>query len=106
MNADININIRTTNEIKSNANEVLRALGLDISTAVNMFLIQVAEKKAIPFPLNVSIPKKQVKIGGWEGKGWISDDFDEEMDTYGHFASNPDFGKPVREVVEECEIPS
>ena len=40
MNANANINIRTTSEIKSNANEVLKALGLDISTAVNMFLIQ------------------------------------------------------------------
>jgi DNA-damage-inducible protein J len=101
MNANTNINIRTTNEIKSNANEVLKALGLDISTAVNMFLIQVAEKKAIPFSLSVTVPKKQAKIGGWEGKGWISDEFDEEMDTYGQFASNPDFGKPVREPWEE-----
>jgi|GEM_PF-7079322 len=33
MNANTNINIRTTSEIKANANEVLKALGLDISRA-------------------------------------------------------------------------
>lgn len=100
MNANTNINIRTTSEIKSNANKVLKALGLAISTAVNMFWIQIAEKKAIPFSLNITVPKKQAKPGGWEGKGWISDDFDEEMDAYGQFASHPDFGKPIREVWE------
>jgi len=101
MNTNTNINIRTTSEIKSNANEVLKVLGLDISTAVNMFLVQVADKKAIPFSISVTVPKKQAKLGGWEGKGWISDDFDEEMDAYGRFASNPDFGKSVGEVMEE-----
>jgi len=101
MNANTNINIRTTSEIKANANEVLKALGLDISTAVNMFLIQVAEKKAIPFSLSLTAPKKQAKIGGWEGKGWISDDFDDEMDAYGNFASHPDFGNSFKEGWEE-----
>ena len=35
MNA--NINIRTTSELKNNANQVLRLMGLDMSTAVNLF---------------------------------------------------------------------
>jgi len=35
------------------------------------------------------------------GKIWISDDFDEEMDEYGRFKSEPDFGKPVKELWED-----
>jgi len=52
--------------------------------------------------INIAIiPKKQAKLGGWEGKGWIADDFDKEMDIYGEFASNPDFDKPTKEVWEK-----
>jgi DNA-damage-inducible protein J len=101
MRTDSTINVRTTNEIKSNANEVLNAMGLDISTAVNMFLIQVADKRTIPFSIDAVVPKKQAKLGGWEEKGWISDDFDEEMDAYGRFAGDRDFNMNIREVWDE-----
>lgn len=47
--------------------------------------------------------KKQAKLGGWEGKGFIADDFDESMDEdeYGRFESDPDYCKPVKEVSEK-----
>lgn len=45
--------------------------------------------------------KKQAKLGGWEGKGFIADDFDEPMDEYGRFESDPDYCKPVKEVSEK-----
>jgi ATP-dependent DNA helicase RecQ len=41
--------------------------------------------------------RKQAKLGGWEERGWIADDFDEPMDEYGRFESDPDYRKPVRE---------
>ena len=41
------------------------------------------------------------KFGCMAGKIWISDDFDEEMDEYGRFKSEPDFGKPVKEIWED-----
>lgn len=97
MKADVNINIRTTSELKNSANNVLTSLGLDMSTAINLFLTQVVDKNAIPFPLTISSVKKQAKLGGWEGKGWIADNFDEPMDEYGRFESDPAFGKPVKE---------
>ena len=61
MKANVNINIRTTNELKTNANEVLHKIGLDMSTAVNIFLTQVVNKRAIPFELSAPPLKKQAK---------------------------------------------
>jgi hypothetical protein len=60
----------------------------------------VTDKNAIPFPLTISPEKKQVKLGGWEGRGWINDGFNEPMDEYGRFASDADYGKPVMEVLD------
>ena len=54
--------------------------------------------------INQSVGKKPVrppfKFGSLKGKIQISDDFDEEMDEYGRFASESDFGKPVKEAWE------
>ena len=47
---------------------------------------------------NALLVKKQAVLGGWEGRGWIKDDFNEPMDEYGRFASDVDYCKPVREV--------
>jgi DNA-damage-inducible protein J len=60
-----NINIRTTSELKTNANEVLKRMGLDMSTAVNLFLTQVVYRNAIPFEISAT-PRKTAKLGGWE----------------------------------------
>jgi addiction module RelB/DinJ family antitoxin len=46
-------------------------MGLDMSTAVNLFLTQVVNRNAIPF--EISAPERpSVKIGSWEGKGFVS----------------------------------
>jgi DNA-damage-inducible protein J len=47
-----NINIRTTSELKTNANDVLKRMGLDMSTAVNIFLTQIVYKNANPFEIS------------------------------------------------------
>jgi DNA-damage-inducible protein J len=43
------IHVRTDEKLKKEAMKVLQDLGLDLSTAVNMFLVQVKLRKAIPF---------------------------------------------------------
>lgn len=43
------IQVRTDEKLKKEAMKVLADLGLDLSTAVNMFLVQVKLRKAIPF---------------------------------------------------------
>jgi len=76
-----NINICTESELKSKAQLILADLGLDLSTAINMFLNQIVYKEAIPFEISKP-PKKRAKLGGWEGKISMSSDFNEPMDEF------------------------
>jgi DNA-damage-inducible protein J len=79
--ATTNINIRTDSELKSKAQAVLSELGLDMSTAINVFLTQVVYKNAIPFEITKPV-KKTAKLGGWEGKITLSDDFNAPMQEF------------------------
>ena len=83
---DTNINIRTTNELKTNASQVLRNMGLDMSTAINLFLVQVVAKNAIPFEISAP-PRKPAKLGGWEGKVTMSDNFDDPMEEFEEYTT-------------------
>ncbi|MCL2046957.1 MAG: type II toxin-antitoxin system RelB/DinJ family antitoxin [Oscillospiraceae bacterium] len=79
-----NINIRTDSELKAQAQAVLEDLGLDLSTAINIFLRQVVRKEAIPFEISRSplSNNNRAKPGGWEGKIQLSDDFNEPMNDF------------------------
>ena len=77
-----NINIRVDNEIKKEAQNVFLSLGLDMSTAINIFLRQAIRLKSIPFPVSAESGKKTPKPGGWEGKIWMADDFDAPLDDF------------------------
>lgn len=45
------ISIRVDDEVKRNAEEILDAIGLSMSTAINVFLKAVARENRIPFEL-------------------------------------------------------
>ena len=85
-----NINVRTSSELKSQAQEVFAGLGMDMSTAINIFLRQVVYREAIPF--EISRPKgasgksaRSSLRGCLKGKVWMADDFDaplEDMKDY------------------------
>ena len=79
--ATTNINIRTDSELKAKVQAVLSELGLDMSTAINVFLTQVVYKNAIPFEITKPV-KKTAKLGGWEGKITLSDDFNAPMQEF------------------------
>jgi DNA-damage-inducible protein J len=53
MSKNASLNIRTTEEIKKGAEVILDGLGLNISSAVNLFLKQVINHKGIPFDLRL-----------------------------------------------------
>ena len=53
MPKNASLNIRTTPEIKKEAEVILNDLGLNISSAVNLFLKQVINYKGIPFDLRL-----------------------------------------------------
>ena len=45
------IQIRTKDKTKKAARQILEKLGLDLSTAINIYLVQIVQKKGIPFPI-------------------------------------------------------
>ena len=79
--AATNINIRTDSELKAKAQMVLADLGLDMSTAINVYLNQIVYRHSIPFEISKQAGKT-AKLGGWEGKISMSDDFNEPMEEF------------------------
>lgn len=47
----MNINIQVDKEIKEEAENLFTRLGLDINTAINMFLVQCIKRQEIPFKI-------------------------------------------------------
>ena len=54
MAKNTSVNVRTTEEIKKGAEVILSGLGLNISSAVNLFLKQVINYRGIPFDLRMA----------------------------------------------------
>jgi DNA-damage-inducible protein J len=69
--ASANINIRVDRDIKNKAQNVFYALGLDMTTAVNVFLRQAIRVNGMPFDLVAEKPKKRhspPQLGCMKGK--------------------------------------
>jgi DNA-damage-inducible protein J len=58
--ANANINIRTDSETKTQAQQIFSKLGLDMSTAINLFLKQSIRQRAIPFELYLDVPNDEL----------------------------------------------
>ena len=54
--ATTNLNIRTEKAIKDQAEEIFNELGLNMTTAVNMFLRTAIREHGIPFELKLEVP--------------------------------------------------
>ena len=52
--AETRLNVRVDNSIKKQAEAVFAALGMNMSTGINIYLSQVARSRAIPFALELS----------------------------------------------------
>jgi DNA-damage-inducible protein J len=76
------INIRTDSEVKAQAQDVFAKLGMDLSTAINLFLRQVIYKQGVSFDISAVPFKKKAKLGGWEEKIKMSDDFNAPLDDF------------------------
>ena len=81
-----NINIRTDSEIEAKAQEIFANLGLDITTAVNLFLCQTVRMNDIPFVLTLQETQAEKTLpyrrGCMKGKMWIADDFDAPLEDF------------------------
>lgn len=72
------LNVNLDSELKKDTAETLEALGLDFTTAINIYFKQIVSKQKIPF--EISVPKY---FSGEEvmGKNW-RDDLDTVEDEW------------------------
>lgn len=59
--SSVNINLRTDAELKKKAEYIFHELGLNMSTAVNMFLKQTVRANGIPFDVSIDVPNEETK---------------------------------------------
>lgn len=71
--ATTNLNIRTDKVIKEQAEEIFAELGLNMTTAVNMFLRTAVREHGIPFPLKLEIPNEVTAAAIDEGRRLMND---------------------------------
>lgn len=63
-----NLNIRTDKEIKEAAEKIYSSLGLNMTTAINMFLRASIRESGIPFDLKLDIPSDETIKAIEEGR--------------------------------------
>jgi len=63
-----NLNIRTDKEIKNQAEQIFCELGLNMTTAVNMFLRTTIREHGIPFSLKLDMPNEMTAAAIEEGR--------------------------------------
>ncbi len=68
-----NLNIRTDKEIKDQAEQIFNELGLNMTTAINMFLRTVIRENGIPFHLKLDVPNEVTAAAIEEGRRLASD---------------------------------
>ncbi len=68
-----NLNIRIDSEIKKAAEEIFESLGLNMSTAINIFLRSIVREKGFPFDIKLNIPNEETIESFKEGEKLICD---------------------------------
>lgn len=63
----VNLNIRTDKEIKEKAENIFQELGLNMTTAINMFLRTSIRENGIPFDLKIDSVNDETKLAIEEG---------------------------------------
>lgn len=63
-----NLNIRTYKEIKEQAEQIFSELGLNMTTAINMFLRSAIRENGIPFALKLDVPNEVTAAAIEEGR--------------------------------------
>ena len=71
--ATTNLNIRTDKDIKDQAEEIFNELGLNMTTAINMFLRTAIREHGIPFELKLDVPNETTAAAIAEGRKLMDD---------------------------------
>lgn len=59
MNKNTNVSFRIDSDLKNQADALFSALGLNMTTAFNMFLRQSVREGRIPFEVTINIPNSE-----------------------------------------------
>ena len=68
-----NLNIRTDKDVKEQAEQLFAELGLNMTTAINLFLRTAIRKRGIPFDLLLDVPNDTTVAAIEEGKRLLND---------------------------------
>ena len=68
-----NLNIRTDKDIKDQAETIFNELGINMTTAINMFLRATIREYGIPFELKLDVPNDITSAAIDEGRKMIND---------------------------------
>ena len=71
--ATTNLNIRTDKDVKEQADKIFAELGLNMTTAINMFLRTTIREHGIPFALKLDVPNDVTVVAIEEGRRIASD---------------------------------
>lgn len=71
--ATTNLNIRTDKVIKDQAEEIFRELGLNMTSAINIFLRTTIRENGIPFDLKLDMPNDTTADAIEEGRMLLKD---------------------------------
>ena len=63
-----NLNIRTDKDVKDKAEMIFAELGLNMTTAINMFLRTTIREHGIPFSLKLDVPNSTTAAAIEEGR--------------------------------------
>lgn len=73
--AATNLNIRTDKAIKEQAEQIFNELGLNMTTAINLFLRTAIREHGIPFELKLDVPNDTTAAAIEEGRNLLADPF-------------------------------
>jgi DNA-damage-inducible protein J len=86
------VNVRTDPKLKADVNKILSDIGLDMTTAINLFFKQTVRLGDLPFSIGRGAGHSRTAVipatsgfGSHKGKMWISDDFDQPLDDFAEY---------------------
>ena len=68
-----NLNIRTDKDVKEKAEKIFNELGLNMTSAVNIFLRTAIRERGIPFEWKLDVPNETTIAAIEEGRKMVSD---------------------------------
>lgn len=92
--ATTNINVRVDSALKQEAEALFNDLGLNMSSAINMFLRSAINHDGIPFEVKRSMPNAETRAA--------LDEYEEMKKTPGSYKRYPCFDDLVDEVLTDA----